>query len=307
MSGLPPRRFLLMVELVIPRYSDSIGVASDLAGWLNPFLSPLSSGASANLFDHPIHNLFARMTDESSERTARVVIGNGPCAFQSEASFGMSAVLLPAGVYCVNSAFAKNRAFLCLAVIPLIFSVQQFAEGMVWTALGQQNAQFVRIASLVFLTFALAFWPFWIPLCGFLLTPDGGTKWTLGCVTVLGLIGGLALFLPLALNPDFLETRPMHHSLYYDMRKSPVFQWMPLVWWEILYVAVVAAIPMMSRTSGFFLFGVALVLSAAVSHIFYWYASASVWCFFAAMLSLYLCFAFRGMPLLKVVGVARAV
>jgi hypothetical protein len=227
--------------------------------------------------------------------------------FSAEASFGLSAVLLPASVYCVHSALTKNQAFLCVAVIPLIFSIQQFAEGVVWTALGQQDAQLVRMASLVFLTFALAFWPFWIPMCGFLLTPGGATKWTLGGLALLGLIGGLAMFLPLALNPDFLETRPMHHSLYYDMRKSPVFEWLPLGWWEIMYVAVVAATPIMSRTTGFFLFGVALVLSAAVSHIFFWYASASVWCFFAAMLSLYLCFAFRGMPLLKVVDVAPAV
>jgi hypothetical protein len=45
---------------------------------------------------------------------------------------------------------------------------------------------------------------------------------------------------------------------------------------------------------------VAIVLSASVSHVFFWYASASVWCFFAALLSIYLCFSFHGIPELKV-------
>jgi Na+/melibiose symporter-like transporter len=217
--------------------------------------------------------------------------------FSENASFGLSAVLAGTGVYCVKSALTKNRAFLCLAVIPLIFSIQQFAEGAVWRGLANHDTQSTRVAALVFLAFALAFWPFWIPLCGFILEPRGKKKWLLGCFALMGLGGGLALFVPLLANSEILELIPMNHSLHYDIQSSPVFLWLPSVWCDALYVAMVAVPPMVSRTNGFFLFSIGLVVAAAVSHVFFWYATASVWCFFAAMLSVQLCLSFRGLPM----------
>jgi Family of unknown function (DUF6629) len=225
--------------------------------------------------------------------------------FSAEASFGMSAVLLPAGVYCVMTAAGRNRAFLCLAIIPIIFGVQQFAEGVVWIGLGQDDGKVVRAASVVFLAFALAFWPFWIPFSAFLLEPGTKKKCVLGCFAALGLIGGLVMFVPLTLNSQFLETRPIHHSLYYDMTQAPAFQWLPMIWWEIAYVAIVAVPPMLSRTTGFFFFSIGIVISASLTHVFFWYASASVWCFFAAVLSLYLCFCLHGLPRFRSLGVTR--
>ena len=59
---------------------------------------------------------------------------------------------------------------------------------------------------------------------------------------------------------------------------------------------------MMSRTTGFIFISGGIVLSAAVSHLFFWYAWVSVWCFFAAMLSVYLCYSFYGMPVLQARG-----
>jgi hypothetical protein len=218
--------------------------------------------------------------------------------FSAEASFGLSAMLLPAGIYCVKSALAKNRAFLCLAVIPWIFGVQQFAEGVVWMGLRRHDAQLTRAASLVFLAFAFALWPFWIPLCAFILEPNAKKKWLLGWLALVGLTGGLVLYFGAVLNSEVLQTRQVNHSIDYDIGPSPVFPWMPLGIWQLLYVVVVAVPPLMSRTNGFFLFSVAIVLSAAVSHSVFWYASASVWCFFAATLSLYLCVSFHGLPVL---------
>ncbi len=148
-----------------------------------------------------------------------------------------------------------------MAAIPLVFSVQQFAEGLVWIGLGRDDAPLTSLASLVFLAFALAFWPFWIPFCGFLLEPQPKKKWLLGGFTLLGLTGGLFLFLQLILTPEAIITKSMHHSVYYDMHRSPAFQWMPLAVWELLYVALVAVPPMMTRTSDFFLFSVGIVLS----------------------------------------------
>jgi uncharacterized protein DUF6629 len=216
--------------------------------------------------------------------------------FSAEASFTSAALLLPAGIYCVKVALDKNRPLLCLAVIPVIFGIQQFAEGLAWLGLDRSDPAFAHAAGMVFLAFALAFWPFWVPMCGWLLEPPGPKRLLCGCFAALGLIGGLAMYVPLLLDPGVLVVRTSHHSIHYDMARSPAFVWMPMIVWELLYVAIVAVPPMLSRTTGIFLFSIGLVASAAISQIFFWYATASVWCFFAAILSLYLCLAFWRMP-----------
>src|SRR5438132_660362 len=50
--------------------------------------------------------------------------------FSAEASFTVAAILLPAGVYCTSVAVRKRPTGLPLAIIPLVFSLQQFAEGL---------------------------------------------------------------------------------------------------------------------------------------------------------------------------------
>jgi hypothetical protein len=71
--------------------------------------------------------------------------------FSAEASFGLSVALLSGGVYCVKNAFSKNRLLLPVAIIPLLFAIQQFSEGWVWIGLRWENSALVRIFALVFL------------------------------------------------------------------------------------------------------------------------------------------------------------
>jgi uncharacterized protein DUF6629 len=215
-----------------------------------------------------------------------------------EASFLSAAALLPAGIYCIKSARAKNPPFLCLAVVPVIFGIQQIAEGMVWLGLERGDSASAHAAGLVFLGFALAFWPFWIPMCGFVLEPPGPKRPLCGTFAALGLIGGLTMYLPLLLDPSVLVVRTSHHSIYYDMESSPVFMRLPLLYWECVYVVIIGVPALISKTSGVPLLGVAVVVSAGLTHVFFWYATVSVWCFFAAILSLYLCYAFWKMPAL---------
>lgn len=213
--------------------------------------------------------------------------------FSAEASFGLSAVLLPAGAYCVRSAVAQDRRLLGLAALPLVFGVQQFCEGWVWTGLGRDDLHLARTAAIPFLYFALAFWPFWVPLYALLMNGDPRKRWVLAVLTALGFVGGLLLYIPVVLHPDLLVVTVRHHSVSYDITHSAVYRLMPVAWWQGLYLAVVALPVILAPARGFTLFGVMLIAAAVVSHAFYWYAFASVWCFFAAVLSLYLCYLFR--------------
>ncbi len=78
--------------------------------------------------------------------------------FSAEASFGLSGVLVPAGIYCcVRSVLRHNFLFLPLAVIPIVFGVQQCAEGLVWVGINRSDSDLVEASSLTFLFFAICF------------------------------------------------------------------------------------------------------------------------------------------------------
>jgi hypothetical protein len=92
--------------------------------------------------------------------------------FSAEASFASAAALVPVGAYCVRCAIRKNLRFLPLGLTPVAFGAQQAAEGGVWLGLRHGDATGVERMAIVFLFFALAFWPFWIPFS--LLFLEGG-------------------------------------------------------------------------------------------------------------------------------------
>ena len=77
--------------------------------------------------------------------------------------------------------------------------MQQAAEGLVWTGLGSGDAVQTRTAALVFLFFALAFWPeaSGVPFCAFLTRPAGTSQTLYGdCVSFVGVAAGLAVYIP---------------------------------------------------------------------------------------------------------------
>src|SRR5438046_3083211 len=93
--------------------------------------------------------------------------------FSTEASLGVAVVLLPVGSYCAAAAAHKDRAYLPLAAVPLLFGIQQLCEAGVWLGVGRSDPDQTRRASLGFLFFAIAFWPAWVPLAAAAVEPGG--------------------------------------------------------------------------------------------------------------------------------------
>lgn len=83
--------------------------------------------------------------------------------FSATGSFLASGVLGAIGVAATKrNTSPAHRLF---AAIPLLFALQQAAEGVVWLTLeGSAPPQLQRPAALVFLGFALVVWPIWVPL-----------------------------------------------------------------------------------------------------------------------------------------------
>lgn len=212
--------------------------------------------------------------------------------FSAEASFGVGGLLLPAGFYCIQSAIRKCPAYLPLAMTPLGFGVQQICEGFVWMGRSHYDEALVQTASLVYLQFALFFWPFWIPFCILFLQSSWTKRLIIGSLAFLGFVGGLTLSLPLVINPDLMEISDLSHSIQYEFADSFALKLMPWAIWKLLYLAVVAAPILLSESKEVVVVGLALILLAVVIHFFNAFAFISVWCFFAAVLSVYLCYFF---------------
>jgi hypothetical protein len=220
--------------------------------------------------------------------------------FSAEASFAASAALLPAGAFCVHRAVHRDARLLPLALTPAAFGVQQAAEGFVWLGLHRGDAALVERGAVVFLFFALAFWPFWIP---FSLLPVEGRragKRILAVAVALSLVW-IWVYFPLAAEPGrLLSTAVVHHSIAYDFRDLPALHLAPRVAWRIAYLAAIC-VPLLVARPGVgyrlrLIVGVLIAALFAFCYLVYWYAFTSVWCFFAALLALLLVGVFARLP-----------
>ena len=159
--------------------------------------------------------------------------GAGKLCVSAEASFGLTATLIPAGFYCVKIALERDRSSLLLAAVPQLFGVQQFCEGLVWLGIGRSDADLTQWAALAYLFFAMAFWPVWIPLSAAALEPRRELKILLGLIGCGGFAGSLIAYLPLLLNPQSVAVTAIRHSIRYDISQSPAVLVIPQIAWHI--------------------------------------------------------------------------
>jgi hypothetical protein len=212
--------------------------------------------------------------------------------FSAAASFSAGAILIPAGVYCLTASLRKRPSTAPLAVVPLVFGIQQISEGLVWHGL-EHDAAIVRPASLTFLFVALAFWPFWFPFISAVMDPRPPARRVFALLTIVSSAWFWVLFWPIVTGPDsLLKIIQVKHSIQYDFLSLEVYKHVPLTIMRVLYFSCVA-LPMafgsgsLGRIPGV-VFGASALVAAGVFH----YAFVSVWCFIASWLSVYLCWFF---------------
>jgi hypothetical protein len=216
--------------------------------------------------------------------------------FSPTASFSLAGALAVSGGYCLHKAWREERALVPLAIIPIAFALQQFCEGWVWTGIHRGNAEMIKVAAISYLLFALLFWPVWIPFSTLLVVRSRRTRRALRAMTALGAILGLALMLPILVDPHWLAIQVHVRSVHYNLGDSPIFGILPEWLWEALYVIVVATPLFVSSVRILVHCGVAVIVSAMATYVFFDHALASVWCFFSAALSLYLVLVISSRP-----------
>ena len=83
--------------------------------------------------------------------------------FSATGSFAVAAGL--AGIGAVAVSRTKPPSHRLFAFVPLLFAIQQIAEGMVWLTMPSQDSRLHHAAVDIFLIFAVVVWPTWVPLC----------------------------------------------------------------------------------------------------------------------------------------------
>lgn len=220
--------------------------------------------------------------------------------FSVEASFIAAAALVPVGVYCLSSALRKDVRFVPLALTPIAFAVQQAAEGFVWYGLRHDHRLMVERAAAIFLFFAVAFWPFWVPFSLLFVERRAWVKRALG-LTAVASLAWLAFYAHAVLVPGReLHAHAVRHSIDYGIADLHGFRDVPAIVWRLAYLAYICGPLLLTRKGNsefrWHIYGVVIAGLFVVSETVYWYAFASVWCFFAAVASLLLAVAFSELP-----------
>lgn len=198
--------------------------------------------------------------------------------FSAGASFGAGVVLSVVGVASVKKAQSRSEAG--FASIPLIFGVQQIAEGCVWLSL--TNPSFAWLESLStysFLFFAQVLWPFWVPFAFLLLEKEKGRRYIQWALLGIGAVVSAYLAYCLASFPVVASIREYHIS--YALHFPPGLS----EYGSLFYIIATVAPPFFSHIKRMWLLGTAIFISYLITLVFYTDYVISVWCFFAALLS----------------------
>jgi hypothetical protein len=198
--------------------------------------------------------------------------------FSAGASFGISAVLTVAGAISLKK--VKNPLEIPFASIPLIFAVQQFSEGFVWLALTQQKyAHLLDTAIDSFMFFAWVVWPFWVPLAMGLIEPNATRRKIINIALSIGFIVSMYLaYSLLTYQPSAIFN---NHHIKYEM--PPVnFVYVG----QIMYALATIIPAFVSSIKWNTMLGIVLSISLLVSILYFRDNVLSVWCFFAAIISI---------------------
>ena len=198
--------------------------------------------------------------------------------FSPEASFAGGVVLISIGVATARR--IQKPSQLLFAMIPIFFGLQQLAEGFVWVSL--QNPEYFqvqKVSTMAYLIFAQVFWPVYIPLAVLLMEENQKRK----RILKVFLVTGIVVFLYYTFCLIYFDVYPQiehYHIRYY--KGFPKFLNNPAL---AIYLISTLVPLFISTIKGLRYFGALMFFSCLVTAIFYTQYLTSVWCFFAAIIS----------------------
>ena len=207
--------------------------------------------------------------------------------FSATASFTSSALLSIIGVSGIYKTL--KRPEMMLACVPFLFSIQQFCEGVLWTELAKPGVSTKeQIVTYVFIFFGQVLWPIWLPMATILIEGNTFRKKLIWLTLGIGILMSTYL-LGVSINHHFSPVVLSHH-IHYNLNYPKIAP--PL---QFIYF-IPTLIPLfLSSHHKIHLLGFLLLLGYAVSYVLYNETIFSVWCLFAAIVSIYIFFILKGM------------
>jgi len=215
--------------------------------------------------------------------------------FSAEVSFGASAVISTVGIIAIKKSAQKEQ--LLFAMIPLLFGIQQFFEGWLWVSL--QNEKYSAsegVATYGYLIFAQVIWPVWVPLSIYFTEKKKRRKYLISISLATGIFLSILLGYRMIVY-DVSAHIDQQHIFY----KVGHFQ--STNWWSGIFYMLPAVFPFIfSSVRHINYMGILMLLFFVVSKFFYLEYMISVWCLFAAVLSMYIFFILKMQESQKVSG-----
>lgn len=199
--------------------------------------------------------------------------------FSASASFVAAGALGAGGVATLTKIRTKRE--IPLALMPLLFGVQQFIEGIQW--LSDKPSAVSTAMAYAFLIFAFVLWPIYIPTSVLLVETHSLRRKIIPIFFAIGIgVSSYSLFILLK-YPIATAITKNHIEYLVDI---------PWALGVAPYALATVGSCLASSHRMIIWFGVGIFLSLMTSLALYASSFGSVWCFFSAILSTILYFHF---------------
>jgi hypothetical protein len=199
--------------------------------------------------------------------------------FSSGASFAGGIIILAIGVVTATKVHKSSQ--LVFASIPLFFGIQQITEGFLWLAIPNPDLiNLQKLCTYTFLIMAQVLWPTMIPLSVLAMEVDKKRKkilWVLlGVGLSVSLYYGICILL-FKVSPQIVGFHIQYNNGFPNSLSNTAF---------IAYLLATIPPLFVSSIKRTHLMGILMFLSCAVTAFFFTQYLTSVWCFFAALISI---------------------
>lgn len=190
--------------------------------------------------------------------------------FSAPSSFTAAGIVTIAGIATLRQ--TKNPRLYGLACVPFVFASHQLLEGNVWLTIDDPTSFAHRAAVNAFVLLGFGLWPLYAPLFLAVAETNRIKRRVFYAIALveLFLFGYVAAQIP----HIFVEVKS--HSLAYSANWKPI---------HYAFFGLSILTPFFSSLPRAWIAGLALLGSFLAAYLIKQAAAASVWCFFAAVLS----------------------
>jgi hypothetical protein len=196
--------------------------------------------------------------------------------FSASASFIAGTSLCVVGVATLKRTEARTE--LPFAMIPLLFGIQQLTEGVIWLTFSHDAPLLKRTMTYLYSIFSHVLWPIYVPFAMGVMEAVRWRKKAIFAFEAAGVAVGLYLLYFIVTSPVVAEVVGSH-----IVYVSPHFYLIPMI---VFYLAATCVSCFFSSHGFVRLFGILALVSYVTAYLIHVMALVSIWCFFAAILSL---------------------